>query len=250
MKWVYGITTVPSRRATLFPRTLASLTEAGFDKPHVFVDGDADPNSWRAEFDLDVTAHYPKLRAVGNWITALWTLYLLDPSAHRFALFQDDVAAVRGLRAYLDGCPWQEKTYRNLYTAEDSETSVIGKGGWVPGRYLDSNVKQGYQCGRGALGLVLDTSAVIDILQTKGVAEKPLDLTRGHQNLDGMVVNALNSKGYVELVHSPSLLQHTGQEGDDLGKPNPLTSMEGHIIRARSITFPGERFDAKELLKT
>jgi hypothetical protein len=37
--WAYGITTVPSRLTTLLPRTITSLAAAGFDKPHLFVDG-------------------------------------------------------------------------------------------------------------------------------------------------------------------------------------------------------------------
>ena len=37
LRWVYGVTTVPERRADLLPRTLVSLDRAGFPSPRIFV---------------------------------------------------------------------------------------------------------------------------------------------------------------------------------------------------------------------
>ncbi len=38
-RWMYGVTTTPTREEDLFPRTLASLKNAGFDNPWLFIDG-------------------------------------------------------------------------------------------------------------------------------------------------------------------------------------------------------------------
>jgi hypothetical protein len=45
-------------------------------------------------------------------------------------------------------------------------------------------------------------------------------------------------KGYTELVHYPSLVQHTGEKSTMLNLPHP-----------KSTSFLGEQFDAKEFLK-
>ncbi len=247
LRWQYGVTTVPSRRATTLPKTLKSLELAGFDRPHLFVDGEADPVSWRREFDLEVTAHYPLLRTVGNWITSLWTLYLLDPSAHRYAIFQDDVVFCRNLRSYLDAVPWVDKSYRNLYSSEHNEPIVAKTppGNWVESWVLDSGglptgpTPERWQTGKGALALVFDGEALLKLLASPSVANKPQDLVRGHKSVDGMVVHAMNAAGWRELIHSPSLCQHVGVDQSAMGNdPRPP---------ARS--FPGEQFDAMSFLK-
>lgn len=245
--WAYGITTVPSRRSTLFSRTLASLKEAGFDRPHLFVDGEPDPSSWRHEFGLDVTAHYPKLNTTGNWITALWTLYLHHPMASRYALFQDDVVAVRNLRRYLDGCELKVGQYWNLYTAEDNDRPNLS--GWHESVLVNPKTDDWWQVGRGALGIVLPRDGVLVLLAAKGTVRKPLEYELAHQRLDGMIVNSMNQSGWREMVHYPSLLQHSGQEGWTIGQPNPLSTMERHVVRPLARTFPGEAFDAETLLE-
>lgn len=240
MKWMYGVTTVPSRRTTLLPRTLKSLEVAGFDRPHLFVDGEADPNSYRREFDLDVTAHYPSLGPVGNWITSLWALYLLDPNADRFAIFQDDIVSSLGLKDYLDSVEING-VYLNLYTAMDNERVIetVQRGKWVESKILSDNhppTVERWQNGRGALGLVFDRSGVYELLSSKGVARKPLDNVGGKLKIDGMVVAAMNVAGYREMIHAPSLIQHTGGE-------STLSDKINRFPEARS--FMGETFDLR-----
>lgn len=244
MTWTYGVTTVPERRKTLLPHTLASLSEAGFDRPHLFVDGEPDANSWRQEFDLDVTARWPRMQVVGNWVLALWELYARCPKSDRYAIFQDDVVAVKNLRYYLDSCELKHGTYWNLYTSEGNESHVIGKSGWVESKLIDD----WFQVGKGALGIVLSNEGARTLLLAKGVVGKPLDAHTPTRNLDGMIVNGMNQMGWRELVHAPSLVQHNGQDGNVIGNPNPLTTISGNVVRQLAATFPGESFDAKELI--
>lgn len=215
LSWSYGVMTVPARRATHLPRTLASLATAGFDAPRLFVDGEADCQSWRSQFGLEVTCRWPNLRTFGNWAFALAELYVRDPWAERFAVFQDDLVCCRDLRAYLDSCEYPTgKGYWNLYLFPKNEAHAVrqGREGWY-----ESN-----QRGLGAVGLVFDREAVLALLTSRHMAERPLDRRRGWRAVDGGIVTAMNKAGYREMVHYPSLVQHTGDVSSMGNKPHPL----------------------------
>jgi hypothetical protein len=163
---------------------------------------------------------------------SLWELYLREPTADRYAIFQDDLVAVKGLRQYLDACEYPRKGYWNLYT--------------VPGNLGFSGDKQGWhkasRDGKGALGLVFSREAVVTLSQQQYFLVRPQDTRRGHQSIDGAVWTAFKNASWTEYVHSPSLLQHTG---------NGRSSME-HPVNASwalSDCFPGEGFDATSLFK-
>ena len=233
-RWVYGLTTVPERRRDLLPRTLGSLRLAGFGQPRLFVDG-ASPQEaagYEAEFLLAVTARWPRLRTLGNWLLGLAELYLREPAADRFAMFQDDLVAVRNLRAYLDAVPYEPQTYWNLYTFPQNEGLAHGALGAGKTGFYPSN-----QMGRGAVALVFDRQTVITLLTHAHMVERPLDAHRGWRSIDGGIVTALKKAGWRELVHMPSLVQHTGDVS---------TMMNGK--HQQSLTFPGETFDAATLL--
>lgn len=238
MKWSVGITTVPSRRANLFPRTLLSLRGAGFDSPRLFVDGDPDGASWEKEFKLPVTTRNPAIRTHGNWFLALTELYIREPTADYFAIFQDDCVAVRNLRAYMDRVPFPQNGYANLYTAFENENVIRGKEpGWYEGHLIASGPPN-YQMGRSALGLVFRLKLVLALLASPQMLSRPQDPTWGWKRVDGGIVNAMNAAGYREYVHGPSLLQHTGK----------VSSM-GNRPHLDAQTFPGEEYDALDLLK-
>lgn len=237
MRWAYGVTTHPSRRKDLLPATLASLKAAGFPEPRLFVDGTKSPGEWEDEFNLPVTARYPAVRVAGNWMLSMLELYIRDPQAHRYALFQDDVLACTGLREYLDWCPYPDRAYLNLYTW-GSNYVVCPKDprgkpqeGWYP-----SN-----QAGRGALGLVFDRDALVALMSNQDAARhmvlRPQDPDRGWRVIDGGVVSAMRKAGYREYVHNPSLLQHTGHKST-LGKP----------ASPPSPCWRGDRFDVRNLI--
>lgn len=224
MTWAYGVTTVPSR-ADLLRRTLASLHAGGFDAPRLFVD---DPRD--------------RLGPWGRWWLGLHELVVRNPTADRFAMFQDDVVCVRNLRAYLDRQRYPARGYWNLFTFLSAEWDAASKRGWFEsppagGRDGDPNVQRG----AGALALVFSRDAAWSLLGAPDAIRKAASTHLPDRNIDGAVVNALNAAGYREYVHAPSLVQHTGT--DSVARP-------GKVWEARSETFPGEGVDALTFLRS
>ncbi len=229
MLWAYGVTTVPSRINDLLPRTLASLKEAGFPKPRLFVDGECDENDYH-RFDLEVTTRCPTIRIFGNWVLTLWELYLREPLAERYAIFQDDFITYRNLRQYLEKCEYPETGYWNLYTFPKNQAlAPKGTTGW----YLSN------QLGKGAVALVLNRQAVVTVLGHPHIVTRPQSANkRSFKAVDGAVVTAFEKAKWKEYVHNPSLVQHIGDQ-----------STLGNHKHARAKSFRGEQFDAMELLK-
>lgn len=253
MKWSYGLTTVSERISSgLLGKTLDSLAAAGFPEPRLFVDGLSDFASdslhWVTQGRrCQVTERETAVRAFGNFALALWELYVREPSAERFALFQDDVLCVKNLRAYLDRCRYPDRGngspcngYWNLYTSpSNTETVPEGARGWV----------QAPQRGRGALGLVFSRQAVIELLSSRAFVEKPQDPHRGHKSIDGAVLIALEQQGWREFVHVPSLVQHVGQTSTIDKQHGVRDSFPRYEWpeRWQSPCWPGESFDALTL---
>ena len=234
---MHGLTTVQERRGDLLPRTLASLRAGGFDKPHLFVDCDSDSASWKREFGLEVTARSERVRTAGNWVLALYELYYLDPGADRYLVTQDDLVTCRNLRSYLERVPYPEKGYENLYTFRANETMIVGKPvGWHLGYPLNSG-PEGFQKGLGAVALVFSKEAVITLLKAEHLVDRPQDTGRGWKAIDGGIVTAMNKAGWHEWIHSPSLVQHTGDVSSMGNRPHALAE-----------SFRGEDFDALSLL--
>lgn len=266
MKFAVGLTTVPERRTDLLPRTVASLEAAGFpaEDMRLFIDGSLYADHWLVR---ERTCHGPeRVRAYGNWILGLWELYLRQPAADVYCMFQDDLVCSLWLRNYLSATCYQPirnhfpgphcaglpggkisslpgarafnpewKVYYNLYTfpsnqdqcPRDQATGRQGEGWYA------SN-----QLGRGAVGLVFSRQAVQELLCSPHVVLRVVDCHRGHKAIDGAVVTALREKGYTELVHNPSLLQHTGTAVSSIGnKPHQ-----------QAPSFRGEGYSLKQLL--
>lgn len=228
LQWAYGITTVPERAKNgLLARTLTSLHGAGFENPRLFVDDGI-----------------PPMRTFGRWATALWELLIREPTAHFYALFQDDVVAVKGLRYYLESSlSFSKKKYYNLYTCQFYTSQVSDKGWFVPRPCL----------GRGALGLVFTRDCVIDLLSSRSFVQKPLEPNRGWRSVDGAVVEALVNQRpdspWLEAVHNPSLLQHTGGKDSAMMVPEFGWGPKQWNGLDLAPSFPGEEYDACSLLK-
>ncbi len=233
MRWAYGVTTVPVRRNTFLPRTLASLRRAGFDQPTLFVDGDKDVASWETEFSLPVVCRSYTVRTYGNWVLSLAELIIRNPTCERYAIFQDDFVTYANLRQYLERIEYpHRKGYWNLYTFPKNQDLCVTKDGNMVMGWYESN-----QRGLGAVALVFDRQAATDLLQHSDIVTRPLSVERGWRAVDGGIVTAMGKMGYKELVHNPSLVQHIG-----------AVSSMGSSKHALATSFRGEGFDAVSLL--
>lgn len=235
-KWAYGVTTVPQRIDDLLSHTLASLKLAGFDNPRLFVDPPIGPYKpavilqMYEQFGLQVTTRCPTIRTYGNWILALWELYLRNPTADRYAVFQDDFVTYPNLRQYLDQSSYADNGYWNLYTFPINQriASSNSHKGW----YLSN------QLGKGAVALIFNLKSVIDLLTSRHTLERCQSSKRGWRAVDGAVVTSLKKLGRKEYVHNPSLVQHTGETSSMGGRKHPQAE-----------SFRGEDFDALELIR-
>jgi hypothetical protein len=243
-KWAYGITTVPSRRDTYLPRTLESLRAAGFDEPRLFVDGLRHPRPYDQLSNLDITIRYPAVGPANNWILSMWELYLRNPQADRYVIFQDDIVTYPNLRHFLDRCVYPinrrhegiEDGYLNLYTSHDNQPFIPPQPGTaIPQQgWFKSN-----QRGRGALALVFHRSILVRLLGDLNFASRPQDLPAAYKSIDGGIVRCLGNLGIREYVHSPTLVQHIGKVSTIGNMPPPR----------EADFFMGEGFSALELLE-
>lgn len=219
--WQYGITTVPERRKTYLPRAIASLKNAGFLEPRLFVDGDEDISSWKQEFGLPITCRYPRVKCRANWVLSITELYFRNRMANMFALFQDDMVACKDLKKYLDGVKYPATGYWNLFTmSPPHQLELPNTFGWHP-----SNQK-----GKGAVALVFSRDAVMTLLTQKHLVDNFQDNHLGDVNVDGGIVTAFKKAGWTEYVHNPSLVEHIGEK-----------STIGHK-EVTSLNFPGEEW--------
>lgn len=226
MKWAYGVTTVKSRLENgLLERTLNSLAAAGFDKPRLFIDGD---NSGFERFGLEMTHRAQQIRTFGNWYLGLQELTIRDPSAERYAMFQDDFITYRGLKDYLSRIEYPKDGYMNLYTFPHNQARSGDRLG-----FYESD-----QMGKGAVALVFSNEAARLLLRQQHMVDRPMDPLRGHKAIDGGIVDAFRKIGWKEYVHNPSLVQHTG-----------AVSSMGNSQHALAISFKGEEWDVREMLK-
>jgi hypothetical protein len=225
MKWSYGVMTHPLRRFGLLPQTLVSLAKVGFAEPFVFVDSDeaVSPYGYVPAGSGWAIIRCPKLGIAFNWQLSMWELYLRNPSAERFALFQDDILASRDLRAYLEACPYPERGYLNLLT-HMSNDELLAKDpalGWREAGQIGGGNPDRWQTGRGACGLVFSSEALTTlfcsahyVLRPQGKGGLPpmdsTDQVKCRQKIDGGIAAAMNRAGWREYIHNPSLIQHVG----------------------------------------
>lgn len=228
MKWAYGITAVPERFKTTLPQTVESLRDAGFNEPTIFVDGPAPPLFVPGKQVVNRTT---RIKAYGNWLLGLWELYIRNPKADRFIMFQDDVVTYQNLREYLEELPYP-MGYCNLFTFPHN---IQPYSGWYPS----------CQMGKGACALMFDNHMLrmllscprlVSHLHTPPNNNRP-HINKGEQGIDAAVIESIKALGWREYVHNPSLVQHIGDVS---------TMDHGQFPDAN--TFRGTRYDAMELL--
>ncbi len=235
VSWACGVTTVPERREGVLVQTLESLKAAEFDKPRLFVDGHGTDYD-KISREYGCTFRSPQIRAYGNWVLALYELYIREPTMQRYVIFQDDILLYRNLRQYLDKCKFPEKGYWNLYTVRQNQ-ALAGRNGNPSQGWYNSN-----QMGKGALGLVFDRAGVVELLKAQHTVERPMSASSNRfHNIDGAVCEAMKRAGYKEWVHSPSLVQHVGAVSAIGNKHNSKQYAEAPEWR-------GQEFDALNLL--
>ena len=230
IKWMSGITTVPERFNSLLPQTLQSVTRAGFTIDRVFVDGGGKQIPSYLD-SIPLTLRDPTIRTFGNWVLGIAELYIREPTADRYIMFQDDLVIGLNVKSYLDKCQFPDHGYWNLYTTPESHDLVSDptKGGWV----------KSHQRGRGALALVFDNEGLRKLLSHAHMIDRPRHASRGWRNIDGGIVTAMNKTEYNEYIHFPSLVQHTGHNSSSMSnRQHPLCT-----------NFLGENFDYMSLLK-
>ena len=220
------MTTCPERiRNGLLKQTLDSLKDAGFYSPIIFVDGPVAPRSLVREYEW--TCRSKPLRVAGHWMMSAQELFLRNPWSEFYAIFQDDLLAVRNLRQYLEQVPFPKDGYYNLYNYPANE-EINHKG--VKGFYLSN------QKGKGAVALVFSNEGLKALLTCKRFINRSTCPGRGFELVDGGIVESMKLAGFREFVHNPSLVTHVGDE-----------STCGHGKFSKPKTFPGESFDALTL---
>ncbi len=226
MKWAYGITTVPDRKFSYLPKTVESLKKAGFHTPTLFVDG---PTLDYSGFKLPIVRRYNKIMAFGNWWLSLMELWIRNPKADRFAIFQDDFLTYPYLREYLESCELADDTFWNLLTFPENERlRPKDHVGW----YMSN------QRGRGAVALVFSAKRLYNLLLDPLLMAKPRDRSLAHRSIDGSLITAMAKAEVKELVHYPTLVYHIGD-----------CSTIGNYQHKKSTSFQGEGFDARQLIK-
>lgn len=280
--WAYGVTTVPSRFENLLPRTLASLEQAGFPQPRLFVDGGQSMPAHLSGYEA--TFHDPKVNVFGNWALAAWELYLRNPSAQRYAIFQDDFVTYRNLRQYLESCPYPETGYLNLYTFPHNMDRGYTRQEWLDLYQLErrrDDLEDAIQHGK----VPMDDRLVLQKLQRE--SSKLREDLKARSVLptrtEGWYLSDQFGKGAVALVFSNEALRvllrqkhfvdrptdaHRGWRAVDGGivtamqkagwqeyVHNPslvqhtgTVSAMGNKTHLQANTFRGETFDARELV--
>lgn len=251
--WSYGITTVVGREE-LFVKTKESLGSAGFDSPIVFLDiEDNTFSSYWSYRELIVVHRNPKITPFANWFLGFWELYLRNPMADFYAMFQDDIISSRNIKEYIEKRPIPRGGYGNLFTSPANTTLAIQQSLhgaeekllrlYSENKDIKSEVKPGWylsdQLGRGAVALVFPRDAAIALLSSRAMLDKPTCTGyRSWKAIDGTIREAMTAAGFKEHCHYPSLTYHTGEEST-LGNPSsPQTDC-----------FWGEEYNIMEALR-
>ena len=191
MQWSVGVTTcmIDGELRKSFTQTMKSLNEARFATRSigVFVD------------------EKPAYGIVGNWILTAWELFLRNPKADFYAIFQDDIICCKNIKPYIEKTvSVHSKHYYNLYTSGSNFAHVNSVG-----------IREGWKCsnllGRGALALVFPRPVFMALLSSQELLAH-VQSSKGAYGIDGAIQKALSTQGIHEQVHYPSLVQHRDED--------------------------------------
>jgi len=229
LTWAYGVTTVPSRFNGYLDTTLSSLKKVGFPDPQLFIDGCRESEVPTSLHKYKTTCRNETARTYGNWVLSMWELYIQNPNADRYAIFQDDFVSSKNLRLFLDSCPYPKNGYWNCYTFLQNEKKKPSDHtqGWYP-----SNQK-----GLSAIGLVFDRETLQKLLSSPSFVNRPTHTGKWWRLVDVQIGKAMREADVKEYVCNPSLVNHIG-----------LKSSMGNSNYRANRSFNGEDFDLKELI--
>ena len=196
LRWAVGMLTAP-RPVPTIDRALASLQNAGFSSVHIF----AEPGSWVPDrfAHLPRTVHGRLLGNLGNFYTSLASLWMLEPHADCYAVFQDDVCVAEGLRAWCDRQLWPNGAgLVSLYTCGAQHDDASG---W---RILSRGMCHTF----GALAFVFRSDILKDFLSDGRLLEmREAGLRAGD---DAAIGEWATRRGFGIAYHTPSLVDHIG----------------------------------------
>ncbi|MES2789464.1 MAG: hypothetical protein V4719_07570 [Planctomycetota bacterium] len=194
------MTTAPRRIPTL-AESLASVAAAGWSSLRLFAEpGSLIPKEWS---HLPVSWRDQVLGAYPNWLMGLQELYLRQPHADAYLMFQDDLLMAADTRRYLEYALWPnpEAGIVSLYcpshhgNAADAGFHRLdpGWGAW------------------GALAYVFTPESLLGLLSDYRVqCHRRYGRANGLKNIDSVAGEWCLRTGRPYYVHVPSLLQHTG----------------------------------------
>lgn len=202
--WAVGMLTAPRKNETL-TKSLTSLKQAGFEDVQLFAEpGVVVPDVFQ---HLPITRNGRSLGVFGNTMAALSSLYLSQPTATAYALFQDDITVAAGLKAWCEDEFWPSGCgLVSLFTIREQIEETPG---WQIAR-------RGFYRTYGAMGFVFRRDVLLEFLSDHRVWSHRL--TRAHGS-DAAIGEWAARSGHGIAHYSPSLIQHRGK-----------TSTIGHVF--------------------
>jgi hypothetical protein len=236
------MTTAP-RIVPTVSRTLQSLDLAGW-RPRLFVDEATES----IEGDYETTLRSPRIGAWPNWWLGMAELYQRQPRADAYVMFEDDLVIAPHSREYIEAI-WDRLPPRfgflNLFVA-GCRMHRLGA------EHRQLQVVPKTSVGIGALALVFPNDALRAMLTSRYLLHHRRTLY-GLKNQDGAMRRWAQRGSWPEVLHHPSLVQHTGSSivRDTEGRRTRNSTLDNgwRSASALSRSFVGEDFDARLLLE-
>jgi hypothetical protein len=184
MNWAVGVTTAPRLKSTL-RRTIESLGRAGWPRCCVFEDTDR-KGAWP------------------NWLDALGTLLDHYPTADAIMLVQDDAIFCRCIRPYLEATLWpaRDAALCSPYCPAPYRRQQRGWHQENRGWFLV-----------GAVCWAIPRESAVAIVRDLGQVQ-------AKSRIDARVGQWAQRTGRSVWYHTPSLVQHAGNNNSALGDPS------------------------------
>jgi hypothetical protein len=227
--WAVGVTTAPRRQTTL-PRTLASLSGAGWGEIRIFAEPDSPVPTSVAGVEITVTNRESIVGAWPNWYLGLAELYQREPLADAFLMVQDDVVFCRNLRPLLETLLWPAERLAvvSLYNPRPSSD---------PAESWAFEALPAHEGLPGALALAFPNhSARLLLADAQCLLHRRRGPSQALKLIDTVVGQWADRAALPALAVWPSLSQHIGQTS------TIWPESEDRIVR-EAISFVGEGFD-------